>query len=86
MIWVALAQVVVQFIGAITSWLPKVDTLPKIFGYDIDTPLAQGMASFYQFIQYIWPLQPVFYAFLALMGYHAIKLFVRVILGSRAPQ
>lgn len=85
MLWVAVSGMFVTFFSTLLDFLPKVTTLPSMFGFDIDTALTTGMASFYSFIQYIWPIKIVFQGFLVLLAYHGIKLIAKAILGSRAP-
>ena len=76
---------VVLVLGSIFSWLPQVTSLPTIAGYDIDTALVTGMGQVNVFFQAFWPLAYMFYGFLAIMGYFALKLVVKFFFGSRAP-
>ncbi len=72
-------------LGFIFGWLPVVDKLPTIGGFDIDAALVTGMGQFNNFIQTFWPIQILMQGFLVLMGYYAIKMLVRFFFGSRAP-
>lgn len=85
MIFNFLINLVVLFIGAIFSRLPTVYTLPTIGGYNIDGALVTGMGAFHTFITAFWPIQDMFYGFLALLTYYAIKMLVKAFLGHRAP-
>ena len=68
------------------AWLPKVETLPNIVGYDIDTALVSGTSMFYRFAEIVWPVQIVMQGFLVLLFYFGIKMILRFFLGHRAPQ
>jgi hypothetical protein len=76
-------NVAVLFLGAIFSWLPTVDTLPTIIGYDIDGLLNLGAGYVAGVLQAFWPLGIMFQGFLALMVYFSIKMVLRFFLGSR---
>lgn len=80
-----LINLVVLILGAVFSWLPKVDKLPTIAGYDFDTPLASGIAQMHTWFVTFWPIQIMFEGFLVLMIYYGIKMTVRFVLGHRAP-
>jgi hypothetical protein len=78
-------NLVVLILGAVFSWLPEVKTLPTIGGFDIDGALVTGMGQVHTFFSTFWVLQYMFYGFLALMGYYALKMAVTFFLGHRAP-
>lgn len=80
-----LINLVVLILGAIFSWLPQVTKLPTINGYDIDTALVTGVGQLHTFMITFWPLQYMFYGFLFIMGYYALKMAVTFFLGHRAP-
>lgn len=80
-----LINLVVLILGAIFSWLPQVTTLPTINGYDIDGALVTGVGQLNVFMTTFWPIKYMFYGFLFLMGYYAIKIVVVFFLGHRAP-
>ncbi len=85
MIFNLLINLFVLIIGAIFNRLPQVTTLPTIGGYDIDAALVTGMGDLHTFMVAFWPLQDMFYGFLAIMAYFGIKMLARVFLGHRAP-
>lgn len=71
---------------AVFSFLPKITTIPPIAGVDIDGQLSAGMAAFHAFAHAVWPIEDVWYGFLALLGYYfLIKMPLKVFLGNRAP-
>lgn len=80
-----LLNVFILFIGAIFSWLDVVETLPQIGGYDIDTALVNGVGQMNQFFFTFWYLQIMFYGFLFLLGYFAVKNIIKFFLGSHTP-
>jgi hypothetical protein len=80
-----LINLVVLILGAIFSWLPQVTVLPKINGYDIDGALVTGIGQLNVFMMTFWPIKYMFYGFIFLMGYYAIKMAVTFFLGHRAP-
>lgn len=76
---------VLLILGIAFSWLPDVDTLPEIAGYDIDTALVNGVGQFRSFIEVFWPLQTLFYGLIFLLGYYIIKnVVLRFFIGQRA--
>jgi hypothetical protein len=85
MIIILILNVIVLIVGVIFSWLPLVDTLPTIFGYDIDNALVVGMGYTNVFFETFWPLAILFQGFLILMFYYMIKMTLRPFLGHRAP-
>lgn len=66
-------------------FLPVVNTLPNIAGYDIDTALVTGVGQAYQFAGVIWPIYDVLLGALVLWTFHALMLFVKLLIGHRAP-
>lgn len=85
MIIILLINLISLLLGGIFSWLPIVNKLPNIVGYDIDTALVNGVGYTQTFMQTFWPLEIMFQGFLVLMGYYGIKMIVRFFLGHRAP-
>lgn len=80
-----LLNALVMAVGAIFSWLPQVETLPTIAGYDIDAALVTGIGQVNTFLNAFWPLKIMFQGFLFLLGYYAIKIGIRFFFGSRSP-
>lgn len=80
-----LLNILVLIIGVIFSWLPNVDTLPSILGYDIDGALVTGMGYARTFFVTFWPLTILFEGFGILMIYYVIKMTLRFFIGHRAP-
>ena len=78
-------SVVTAFVAALVSFLPLVTTLPTINGYDIDAALVTGVAQAYAFADVVWPVRDVLIGAAFLWAFHAIMLFVKLVLGSRAP-
>jgi len=85
MIILAALAVLIAIVNAIFSFLPLVETLPQIGGFDIDASLMSGIGGFQTFITAIWPLYDVWLGFLFLMSYYAIKMLLKFFLGHRAP-
>lgn len=85
MIVAFLFNLIVLVIGAVFSILPAVTTLPTINGFDIDAALVSGMGQVHTFFITFWPLSIMFQGFLFLMGYYALKIGIRFIIGHRAP-
>lgn len=80
-----LLNFMVMTVGAIFSWLPTVETLPTIGGYDVDAALVTGMGQVMTFFNTFWPLKIMFQGFLFLLGYYAIKIGIRFFFGARSP-
>lgn len=85
MIFNLIINLFVLILGSIFHRLPEVTTLPTINGYDIDGALVTGMGDLRTFMTAFWPLQDMFYGFLAIMAYYGIKMLARLFLGHRAP-
>lgn len=85
MITIFLVNIVLLIIGSIFSFLPVVDRIPDILGYDIDTAFVTGISAFHRFGQAFWPELDIFYGFLLIMGYYALKLILTFFLGHRTP-
>lgn len=87
MIFNLLINLILLILGAVLDvfHLARVTTLPTIGGFDIDTNLVTGMGELKTFMGAFWPLQDMFYGFLALMAYFALKMFLGFVLGHRAP-
>lgn len=85
MILQAIINLILIFIGAILSWLPTVQKLPAVNGYDIDAALSNGMSMFYNLESNIWFLGIIFSGFIVLIGYYSTKMVLKFFLGHRAP-
>jgi hypothetical protein len=85
MIIILFFNLIVAILSIIFGWLPDVLTLPTINGYDIDSAFANGMGQLNTIMASVWVLQYLFGGFLAIMGYHLIKMVLKFILGGRSP-
>lgn len=85
MIVQAIINVFFILLGAILSWLPTIEKLPTINGYDIDTALNTGVSYFYAVASGFKPLGLVFAGFIVLISYYTIKMVLKFFLGHRAP-
>ena len=65
--------------------LGPVDTLPTILGYDIDAALSGGVAMVHSLSGLFWPIWYMFLGALSVLGYHVLKMVLRMFLGHRAP-
>ena len=66
--------------------IPVITTLPTILGVDIDTALVQGVGALYSYANVVWPIKDVFLGLIfGLLPYYAIKLGLKLFLGSRTP-
>jgi len=74
-------RVIIMIVGGITHFLPKVTELP----WGVDGYLTTGVGLFYRINDLIPILGVVMQAFLIYLGYKAVMLFVKVIMGSRTP-
>ncbi len=86
MIVILFLNLLVTIVGIVFSWLPRIDTLPNMFGFDIDNALIIGMGYLNTFFKTFWPLQIMFEGFLVLLGYFLIKMTIRFFAGHRTPQ
>jgi hypothetical protein len=80
-----LIDLVIYILGALLFLLPDVTKFPSIMGFDIDTALVSGIGQLQTFMLAFWPLKIMFGGFLFLMGYYALKIGLRFIIGHRAP-
>lgn len=78
-------NVVVLILSVIFGWLPSIEKLPSIVGFDIDTALSNGMGQLAFVMTNVWPLQIFFQGFAFLMSYYILKMVVKFFFGSRAP-
>lgn len=85
MIIAFLFNLIVLVVGAVFSLLPTVDTLPTIFGFNIDAALVSGVGALNTFTNTFWPIRDLLGGFFFLMGYYAFKIGLRFLLGHRAP-
>jgi hypothetical protein len=80
-----LLSIIVNILTVIFGWLPSIQTLPKIMGFDIDSALVTGMGQLNTVISSVWVLGYLMGGFLVIMGYYGLKMTLRFFLGSRAP-
>jgi hypothetical protein len=80
-----LLTLIANVIAAMLSFLPTVLVLPTINGYDIDSALVTGVGQAYNFANYIWPVRDVLLGAVVLWAFHGLMIFVRLLLGHRAP-
>ncbi len=85
MITDAILTVIVNGLVVFLSWLPSVATLPLINGYDIDGTLVSGVGATYAFANVVWPIYDVLIGASFIWGFHILMLFVKAVLGHRAP-
>lgn len=85
MIVAFLFNLIVLVVGAVFSLLPEVSTLPTVAGYDIDAAMVSGMGMIRTISSSFWYLTVLFQGFLVIMGYYALKIGIRAIIGHRAP-
>jgi len=80
-----LLLLVAYAVSALLSFLDIVTTLPMINGYDIDSALVSGVGQAYNFAAVVWPVRDVLLGAAVLWAFHGLMLFLKAILGSRAP-
>lgn len=80
-----LLNLIVLIIGSVFSWLPRVEKLPEIIGFDVDAFLVQGIGYIGTISDYLWPVTLVFGAALIVGFYLGLKLMIKLIMGHRAP-
>lgn len=85
MIWAYILAFFVAIIGFVLQNDPTVTTLPTINGTNLDTTMQQAIAYFHTITVTMWYIGDVWTGALILMGYYALKMFLRFILGYRAP-
>jgi len=85
MIVAFLFNLIVLVIGSIFIILPQVTTLPTVGGLDIDAAMVTAIGQLKVYMTAFWPLQHFFTGFLFLLGYFALKMVVKFLLGHRAP-
>lgn len=85
MIITFLLNILIAIVGVILSWLPTIDTLPTIGGYDIDSAFATGMGQVNVILSTFWPLQYFFNGFLIILGYYVAKITLKFFFGNRSP-
>ena len=86
MLITAILNLLSAIFKAMFFFLPAVNTLPTIAGYDIDTALVTGVGQAYQFATYIWPIYDVLIGAMFIWTFHIGMLFLRLLLGHRAPR
>jgi TRAP-type mannitol/chloroaromatic compound transport system permease small subunit len=80
-----LLELILNIFMALFFFLPSVSKLPSIAGYDIDTALVTGVGQAYNFAGVVWPIWDVLLGALFLWTFHGLMLFVKLLLGHRAP-
>lgn len=85
MITDAILSVIVNGFVSVLLWLPQVNTLPMIGGYDIDGTLVTGVGATYAFARIVWPIYDVLIGASFIWGFHLLMLFLKALLGHRAP-
>ncbi len=78
-------NVIATLLGFVFSFLPVITKIPNIVGYDIDTALINGVTDLNLFMDVFFPLRIVMEGFLVLMSYYALKIPIRIVMGSRSP-
>jgi len=81
MIWYAMIQTAIAFIGAFFAWLPNVNTLP----WGIDGFLLTSISLVRRIGEVFPPIGILISFFLIYMGWRLTLLVVKLILGSRSP-
>lgn len=87
MIWYFPIQFVITLFGIILTELhiPVITALPTIVGVNLDTTMQQAVSYFHELTITMWYLGDVWTGALLLMGYYALKMALRLLLGARAP-
>lgn len=70
-------------VGVLLSWLPAIDTLPVINGYDIDASLVLGVSYIRSLTDSVWIFSDLFAGFLILMSYYILMITLRFFIGKR---
>jgi len=81
----AILQSLIFIFTASFSWLPEVTTLPTVLDVDIDAALVTGIGILNAFAQTVWPLADLMAGFGLLLTYFAFKMFLKFLIGHRAP-
>lgn len=76
-------NLLVGIVTVIFGWLPQIQTLPKIVGFDLDSALVTGMGQFNTVVSSVWVLGYLMGGFLTIMGYFGLKMVINLFLGSR---
>lgn len=76
--------ILLTLLSLIFGSLPTITTLPTVAGVNIDGYLVAGIGQFYSFAKAVWPLRDVMIGLVALLGYYAVRMVLRVFLGARA--
>lgn len=80
-----LLNVLIAIVSVILSWLPTIDTLPTIVGYDVDGAFTTAMGQVNSILSTFWMLQYVFSGFLIILGYYIAKITLKFFFGNRSP-
>ena len=78
-------NIFVLIVGALFSLFPVVTVLPTIVGFNLDAALVTGAGQLNTFLIAFWPIKTMFQGFLFLMGYYAVKIGIRFLIGHRTP-
>lgn len=87
MIWYYILLFINNVVSAVFTsiGLGPVTHLPTIIGYDVDAGLSQGVALAHSLARLFWPVWYMFLGALFILGYHVLKMVLKMFLGSRAP-
>jgi len=77
-----LLQIIISALNVITSFLPKVETLP----FGMDYILDSGMQYFRTVMVSIPPLETLLTATMVLFSYKLGMIILKIFLGSRTPK
>jgi len=77
MIWTYLLNLLFSFLNILFSWLPRVETLPVINGFDVDSALLTVSSFFHYFAESLPPLATLLYALLFFYSYKLTMLILR---------
>ena len=85
MIFNLIINFILLVVGLVFSIIPAVETLPLIFGVDIDAELVAGVGYLNSFILGFWVFGWLIKGALVIVGYHISKRLLTFIFGSRTP-
>ena len=85
MIWYYVLLFFVSMLNIIFSPLGVVTSLPTILGVNLDTQFSDGIGFLHSFVTYFWMYGDVMIGATILLSYYMLKMFLKLILGHRAP-
>jgi len=77
MIWTYLLNFIFGLLSVLFSWLPRVNTLPTINGFNVDGALLTMASYFHYFVQVFPPFATLFYALLFWYSYKVTMMILR---------